>query len=358
MTSTLTGKIRVLPDTVSSQIAAGEVVERPASVVKELLENSLDAGSTLITIEVEDGGRRLIQVRDNGEGMNPQDAQVACQRFATSKLQREMDLHTLTTLGFRGEALPSIASISKFHLKTQTENSSVGTEVQSIGGQAIDVNDYAGPAGTQVEVRELFFNTPGRLKFLKSATTEFSKICYVVQQAAAVHPHVHFRLSHQHQKVLDYPQATTIKDRLLQIYGTKFPERYLPLEHQAEGFHLTGYTVNPNHARTGRTPQEIFVNRRPIKNVTVLHAVQEAYRSYLPKGRHPQFILFLNLDSQTLDVNVHPTKREVRFSHPEIIHSGILRALKGLFVTTPSPELASTGSTATGGGRGSTTRTR
>ncbi len=337
MTSILTGKIRVLPDTVSSQIAAGEVVERPASVVKELLENSLDAGSSLITVDVEDGGRQLIQVRDNGEGMNRQDAQVACHRFATSKLQLEKDLHTLTTLGFRGEALPSIASISHFHLKTQTADSDVGTAVQATGGQDFDTTDYAGPQGTQVEVRKLFFNTPGRLKFLKSAKTEFSKICYVIQQAASVHPNVHFRLTHQAQKVVDYPAANTIQDRLIQIYGAKFPEFYLPIEHQAEGFHLMGFTVNPNHARTARTPQEIFVNRRPIKNATILHAVQEAYRSFLPKGRHPQFILFLTLDSQALDINVHPTKREVRFSNPEIIHSGILRALKGLFVTTPSP---------------------
>ncbi len=346
MTSTLTGKIRVLSDSVSCQIAAGEVVERPASVVKELIENSLDARSSLISVEVEDGGRRLILIRDNGEGMNREDAQLACQRFATSKLQVEQDLESLTTLGFRGEALPSIASISKFRLQTQPHDADTGTEVYAEGGLDWTTQDYAGAPGTHIEVRDLFFNTPGRQKFLKSASTEFSKICHVVQQAAAVHPHVHFQLSHKQQKVLEYPKTESIKDRLLQIYGRPFTERFLPIQSQTDALNLTGFIVSPNHARSSRTPQDIFVNGRPIKNVTVLHAVQEAYRSLLPKGRHPQFILFLTLAPNFLDVNVHPTKREVRFSRQEIVHSGVLRALRETLATSSAPPEITTSSQA------------
>ena len=336
MQSTASGKIRILSDDVSSRIAAGEVVERPASIVKELLENSLDAGSTLITVEVEEGGRRLIRVMDNGEGMCRPDAQLSCQRFATSKLRHEEDLYRLHTLGFRGEALPSIASISCFRLKTVSSDSAIGTETFSQGGMTWEVRDFAGTRGTEIEVRDVFFNTPGRLKFLKSVPTEFSKICYVVQQTAMANPTVHFRLFHQGQKVFDYPETQTTQDRLLQIYGIQFLERYLPVTHHGQDYQLTGFTVSPHFARTTRTPQEIFVNRRAIKNATIAHALQEAYGSFLPKGRQPQYILFFNLDPNSLDVNVHPTKREVRFSRPEVIHAGVRQAMKHVFFSTPA----------------------
>ncbi|HNP60893.1 MAG TPA: DNA mismatch repair endonuclease MutL [Nitrospirales bacterium] len=341
MSSTVTGKVHILPDSVSCRIAAGEVVERPASVVKELIDNSLDAGSTLITVEVEEGGRRVIRVMDNGAGMTRMDAQLACQRFATSKLRSEEDLLTLLTMGFRGEALPSIASVSRFFLKTVSPESPLGTQTQSMGGVTWEVCDYTGPLGTQVEVRDLFFNTPGRLKFLKTVPTEFSKICYVVQQAAAVHPGIHFRLRHQNHTVLEYPAVSSLQDRLLQIYGPDFLERFLPVTYNAGSFQLTGFTVSPHHARTSRAPQEIFVNGRPIKNTTISHAVHEAYGSFLPKGKHPQFIVFIHLDPQSIDINVHPTKREVRFSHPEFVHMGVLRGIKALFFSQPSPDIIS-----------------
>jgi DNA mismatch repair protein MutL len=337
MLSTVTGKVQILPDAVSCRIAAGEVVERPASVVKELVDNSLDAGSTLIAVDVEDGGRRLIRVMDNGEGMTRMDAQLACQRFATSKLRSEEDLLSLRTLGFRGEALPSIASVSRLQLKTVPCETTFGTQTYSMGGMTWEVEDYTGARGTQVEVRDLFFNTPGRLKFLKTISTEFSKICYVIQQAAAVHPEVHFRLRHQNSKVLEYPAVATQQDRLLQIYGAGFLERFLPVTQNAGSLELTGFTISPHHTRTSRTPQEIFVNGRPIKNTTISHAVYEAYGSFLPKGKHPQYILFIHLDPQAVDSNVHPTKREVRFSHPEFIHSSVLRAIKAVFFTQHSP---------------------
>jgi DNA mismatch repair protein MutL len=332
MSPLVTGKIQVLPDDVSCRIAAGEVVERPASVVKELIDNSLDAASSLITIEVEEGGRRLIRVTDNGMGMNRDDAQLACQRFATSKLQAEDDLFRLTTLGFRGEALPSIASVSRFSLKTVVSGSPVGTDIHSEGGETWHVQDYAGAPGTQVEVQDLFFNTPGRQKFLKTVSTEFSKISYTVQQAATINPQIHFRLLHHNHKILDYPAVSTFQNRLVQIYGPTFLNRFLPLTQAAGPFQLTGFVVSPHHARTSRIPQEIFVNGRPIKNTTISHAIHEGYRSFLPKGKHPQYILCIRLDPQMLDINVHPTKREVRFSHPEMLHSGILRAIKQIFV--------------------------
>ena len=275
MSSLATGKIHVLPDDVSCRIAAGEVVERPASVVKELIDNSLDAGSSLLTIEIKEGGQRLIRVIDNGMGMNRNDAQLAHQRFATSKLQTEEDLFTLTTLGFRGEALPSIASVSRFRLKTVTNDSSIGTEIHSEGGADWNIQDYVGTPGTQVEIQDLFFNTPGRLKFLKTVSTEFSKISYTVQQAATINPTIHFRLFHHDHKILDYPAVTTVQDRLVQMYGPSFLDRFLPIPEAAGPFQMKGFTVSPHHAKTSRTPQEIFVNGRPIKNTTISHAIYE-----------------------------------------------------------------------------------
>jgi len=339
MSLLVTGKIQVLPEDVSCRIAAGEVVERPASVVKELIDNSLDAASSLITIEVEEGGRRLIRVTDNGTGMNRDDAQLAYQRFATSKLQTEQDLFSLSTLGFRGEALPSIASVSRFRLKTIPSESPVGTDTNSEGGTAWDIQDYAGAPGTQVEIRDLFFNTPGRLKFLKTVGTEFSKISYTVQQAATTNPHIHFRLLHHNHKVLDYPAVSTFQDRIIQIYGPTFLDRFLTLSQTEGPFQLTGFTVSPHYAKASRTPQEIFVNGRPVKNTTITHAIYEGYKSFLPKGKHPQFIVCIQLDPQTLDINVHPTKREVRFSHPEVLHSGMLHAIKQIFFSGSSFEI-------------------
>ncbi len=336
MSPFVTGKIHVLPDDVSCRIAAGEVVERPASVVKELIDNSLDANSSLITIEIEEGGRRLIRITDNGIGMNRDDAQLACQRFATSKLHEEHDLFSLTTLGFRGEALPSIASVSRLSLRTVPSESPIGTETSSEGGTTWNTQDYASSPGTQVEVQDLFFNTPGRLKFLKTVATEFSKISYSVQQAATISPHIHFRLFHHNHKILDYPAVSTFQDRLVQMYGPTFLDRFLPLTQTADLFQLTGFAVSPHHAKTSRTPQEIFVNGRPIKNATITHAIYEGYKSFLPKGKHPQFIVCIQLNPQTLDINVHPTKREMRFSHPEVLHSGIFHAVKQTFATTTS----------------------
>jgi len=298
-------------------------VERPAAVVKELVDNSLDAGSTLITVYIEDGGKRLIRVIDNGEGMGPEDARLACERFATSKIRSEQDLTGIRTFGFRGEALPSISSVSKLSLLTARRDDSGGTWIQINGGGPPQEETRATMPGTQIEVSELFYNTPARLKFLKSAATEFSHIGHVIQQAALVRTHTHFRLFHSDRLIYEYPAVETLHDRLLQVYGLQFMEKVLPLNRKASSLKITGVTSNPFHTRTSRLPQEIFVNGRPVKNSTIAHAIYEAYGTFLPKGRHPVFSIFLEVDPVIVDVNVHPTKREVKFSHPDIIHAEI-----------------------------------
>jgi DNA mismatch repair protein MutL len=333
--------IKILPESLSTRIAAGEVVERPAAVVKELIDNSLDAMSQMITVEVEEGGRGLIRVTDDGEGMTRENAQLACHRFATSKLRSEQDLHNIRTLGFRGEALPSIASISRFSLRTMRREELVGTATSSEGGDSWSLSDYSGAPGTQVEVKDLFFNTPARKKFLKSIATEFSKICHVVQQAAMAWPAVHFRLVHNGHSVFDLPSVSAPQDRVLQIYGDRFMHKVLQVDHERSGLRVEGYTVSPYHTGTSRTPQEIFVNRRPVKNTTIAHATYQAYGSFLPKGQHPIFALFIDLDPAIVDVNVHPAKREVRFSHPEFIHSTVKEAVRlSLHETLQRPIMA------------------
>jgi DNA mismatch repair protein MutL len=320
--------IHVLPDDVASRIAAGEIVERPAAVVKELVDNSLDAGSTLITVHIEDGGKRLISVRDNGEGMSPEDARLACARFATSKLRSEQDLMDIRTFGFRGEALPSISSVSKFSLLTARRDDSGGTWIQINGGERVKEETRATTPGTQVEVAELFYNIPARLKFLKSGGTEFSHIGHVVQQAALVRCHTHFRLFHNNRLTFEYPAVGSLHDRLLQVYGQSFMEKVLSVHRMASSLKITGVTSSPYHTRTSRVPQEIFVNGRPVKNSTISHAIYEAYGTFLPKGRHPVFDIFLEVDPGVVDVNVHPTKREVKFSHPDVIHAEMKRAIR------------------------------
>jgi DNA mismatch repair protein MutL len=322
------GKIRVLPGEVISRIAAGEVVERPAAVVKELIDNSLDAGSTRITVEVEDGGRRLIRVSDDGEGMTPADAPLAFQRHATSKLRSEHDLATLRTLGFRGEALPCIASVSKVRVVTACRTEPVGTKLVLNGGALTKSEEAAAAPGTQIDVEELFFNTPARKKFLKTTTTEFSHICQAVQQAALAWPGTRFRLTHNGQEVADYPAAASRRDRILQVYGLRFVEQAATVSLERAGIRVEGLTIQPMHQRAGRTPQEIFVNRRAVKNAAVSHAVYDAYGAYLAKGQHPQFVLFLDVDSERVDVNVHPTKREVRFADQDLVFQSVRQAVR------------------------------
>lgn len=335
------GKIRVLPAEVVSRIAAGEVVERPAAVVKELIDNSLDAGSTRVTVDVMDGGRRLIRVSDDGEGMAPADAALAFQRHATSKLRSEHELFAIRTLGFRGEALPSIASVSKVRLVTACRDEPVGTRLVLTGGALAKSEETAAAPGTQIEVEDLFFNTPARRKFLKTTATEFSHICQAVQQAALAWPGTRFRLTHNGQEVADYPSASSRRDRILQVYGLRFVEQAAAVSGGRGGVRVEGLTIQPMHARAGRNPQELFVNRRAVKNAAAMHAVYDAYGAYLAKGQHPQFVLFLDVDPERVDVNVHPTKREVRFAEQDLVFQAVRSAVRAAIGAEARPEAVS-----------------
>lgn len=322
------GKIQVLPSDVIGRIAAGEVVERPAAVVKELVENSLDAGSRTITVEIKDGGLGLIRVTDDGEGMSRSDASLAFERHATSKLHTDQQLGAIRTMGFRGEALPSIAAVSKVRLMTLSRHDQVGTQLWLTAGTITRVEDAAAIPGTSIEVSELFYNTPARRKFLKSTTTEFSHISHVVQQAALASPQVHVRLHHNGYEVFVLPAVSSPRDRVLQVYRAAFGDRALPVDIDQNGLSLKGFIIDPVRARTGRTPQELFVNRRPVKNSTVQHAVIDGYSSFLAKGYVPLFVLFLDVEPQRVDVNVHPTKREVRFADTEQVHQLVRSAVR------------------------------
>lgn len=322
------GKIQVLPDDVIGRIAAGEVVERPAAVVKELIENSLDAGSTAITVEIKDGGLGLIRVTDDGEGMSRGDARLAFQRHATSKLRSDSDLTAVRTMGFRGEALPSIAAVSKVRVLTLAQGASIGTQLWLADGGACRVEEAAAIPGTSIEVAELFYNTPARRKFLKSTTTEFSHISHAIQQAALAWAQVHFRLLHNGYEVFNLPGVSSLRDRVLQIYRGAFGDGALGIEAERNGLTVRGFIIDPVKARASRTPQDLFVNRRPIKNSTVSHAVSDGYSAFLAKGQHPLFVLFLDLEPSRVDVNVHPTKREVRFADPELIHQVVRSAVR------------------------------
>ncbi len=322
------GKIHLLPEDVISRIAAGEVVERPAAVVKELLENSLDAGSSHITVDVEGGGMTRIRVQDNGEGMSRADATLAFHRHATSKVTSDRDLFSVRSMGFRGEALPSIASVSKVSLVTYNGGEEVGTKLTLSGGELEGQEEAVCPQGTMVEIQDLFFNTPARKKFLKTAITEFSHISQVVQQASLAWPNIHFHLRHNGHEVFQVTPVTNQKDRIIQVYQRRLLDHSIDIQGAGPGFTFAGVIVNPLQAKTGRSPQDVFLNHRPIKNGTISHAVYEGYDSFLPKGRHPRFVLFIDMDPSQVDVNVHPAKREVRFMHPEPIHREVRRAIK------------------------------
>jgi DNA mismatch repair protein MutL len=347
-------KIQLLPGDVVSRIAAGEVVERPAAVVKELVENSLDAGARSVTVDIQDGGLRLIRVADDGDGMSREDAPLAFERHATSKLRSDRDLWSIRTMGFRGEALPSIASVSRVRVVTAVESAEVGTHLELNGGKLCTISDAPPVKGTSIEVAELFANQPARKKFLKSIPTEFSHISRVVQQAALAWPAVHFRLTHNGQDVLQYPAAPSDRDRVGQVFPRTFLRHSVAVEGASAAARLTGWTIDPVHAGSSRTPQELFVNRRPVRHTAVFHAIAEGYGSFLPKGHQPLFVLFLDIDADRVDVNVHPTKREVRFSENERVHELVRRAVRqalgGPIGASHSPGVGLAGAGVTGAG--------
>jgi DNA mismatch repair protein MutL len=341
------GRIRILSDLVANQIAAGEVVERPASVVKELLENSIDAAATRIRIEIEGGGRKLIRIADNGHGMVKDDALLAFERHATSKLRSSDDLLSIATLGFRGEALPSIASVSRLMLETRATEEESGTLVEIAGGNMLRVEEAGLPAGTTITIRDLFFNTPARRKFLKSEQTELSHIAALVTHYALAHPTKHFELHSATQALLIAPAVSNSADRLFQIFGRdtsnlmlatasemdfaraglpepppwKREQDYTPAD---PGYlRITGFVSKPELQKLNRNSVYVFVNRRLVRDKLVLHALNDAYRNIIPPTSFPVVLLFLEMPPQEVDVNVHPAKTEVRFRQPSFVHDFI-----------------------------------
>jgi len=320
-------KIRVISETLANKIAAGEVVERPASVVKELVENSLDAGATQITIDIRTGGRRSIKVIDDGEGMDRDDALLALERHATSKIYKEEDLFRINTMGFRGEALPSIASVSKMRITTKPSGSLAGVSLYCDAGKIKEVSEAGCPIGTIIEVNSLFYNTPARLKFMKTETTEFGHIADLVTQIALANPDTHFKLIHNSKVMVNAPIIKELSNRVVELLGRDVYENLYEVLLEGEAVKVRGLISQPNFTRSTSKSIYTYVNRRFIRDRVVQHAIMEAYRTFIMKNRYPSVILFIDLPAQCVDVNVHPTKRQVRFKEQQKVHDFVVEAL-------------------------------
>ncbi len=321
--------IRVLPDHVANQIAAGEVVERPASVAKELVENAIDAGASRIVIEVEAGGRRLLKVSDDGEGMVRDDAILAFERHATSKIAKSEDLSNIATLGFRGEALASIASVARVELTAKAEAAAAATRVLIEGGKMRDVKDAAHPRGTTITVRDLFFNVPARRKFLRSEATESFHLTNLVTHYALAHPEIAFTLTNNGREVLRVAPANDLRERAYQVFGTEFLDNLLAVD----GGHpkiarVSGFVSAPRDRRTSRDAQYLFVNGRFVRDRLVSRALSEGYRAVLPQGVYPAALLFIEIPLEEVDVNVHPAKTEVRFRRAAAVADAVREAVR------------------------------
>jgi DNA mismatch repair protein MutL len=323
------GRIRLLPETVASQVAAGEVVERPASVVKELIENSIDAGARKIDITIRRGGISVIRVIDDGCGMDRDDALLALERHATSKIRSASDLEAVATLGFRGEALPSMASVSRFRLATREPKAIAGTEIIVNGGKLDLVRDGGEAPGTQVEVRSLFYNLPARRKFLRSENTESRNIEHQIHLQAIGHAQIGFSLLRDERVVFQLPPAATLSQRIRDLYGAELAERLIQVNHSASRkVRVSGFIGRAGLSRQSRTQQLVFVNGRAIESSLVTGAIREGYHTALMKGQYPVTFLFLELDPAAIDVNVHPAKREVRFRDPTGVREAIVRCVR------------------------------
>ena len=362
------GKIHVLPEHVANKIAAGEVVERPASVVKELLENALDAGARRIRVNVEAGGKRLIQITDDGCGMSRDDAMLAFERHATSKLRTADDLLSVATLGFRGEALPSIASVSRLRLETRAADDAAGTVLEINGGKLLRVEEAGLPAGTSIAVRDLFFNLPARKKFLKAESTELSHIASLVTHYALAHPDKHFELHSLTNAMLVAPPVGTHAERVYQVFGKETLEQLIPIAAQVElqriglpqpppwarheqeqedagrqpgEIRVRGFVSKPEIQKLNRSSIYIFVNQRLIRDRLIQHAITEAYRNILPPTVYPVVLLFLELPTAEVDVNVHPSKTEVRFRQQSVVHDFVRDSVRAaLMKARPAPQFA------------------
>ena len=350
-------RITILPETLTNKIAAGEVVERPASVIKELIENSLDAGATDISVEISAGGRRMIRVSDNGHGMSREDALLSLERHATSKIKVDSDLERILTLGFRGEALPSIASVSRFSLSTREAVSLEGTEIIVEGGRVRDVRACGMAPGTVICVEQIFFNLPARLKFMKSAETEAGHVADVISRMAVSRPDVAFTCASDDRELLRL-QRSDLQRRLAQIVGRDSSQHLYPVTKIDEYATITGFLSGPALVRSGTQTIYTYINGRFIRDKVVQHAVMHAYRGVIDRGRYPVVALFIELPPEEVDVNVHPTKHEVRFRRQSIVHDAIEDAMEKVLSRSPWLVASSVASQATSGPTGQAYRER
>ncbi|NIO48594.1 MAG: DNA mismatch repair endonuclease MutL [Candidatus Aminicenantes bacterium] len=338
-------KIILLPPEISQKIAAGEVIERPFSVVKELVENSLDAAASEIKVELLSGGKKLVRVTDNGHGMSQEDAKICFERHSTSKIQSIKDLSLISTLGFRGEALPSISAVSRVILKTSDGKDEKGTLIEKEGDKLIGTSDIAFPLGTSVEVRDLFFNLPAREKFLRSDRSELNLIVKFLTYISIAYPEVRFSLIHGKRQVFDYPPVSSLKERIFQVFGKSLLERLLEIDYKEDERQLYGYASLPPSGHRDRTLQLLYVNKRPVRDRTLLAALNQAYRGFLEKDRFPESFLFLSWPYSDVDINVHPAKAEVRFKDSRAVFQLVIRSIeqtilkeKGIKQIYPSKE--------------------
>ena len=354
------GRIRILPDAVANQIAAGEVVERPASVVKEMLENSLDAGATRIRVEVESGGRRMIRIVDDGCGMLRDDAMLAFERHATSKLLKLSDLDAIATLGFRGEALPSIASVSRLLLETRSADETTGARVEIAGGKLFKCDEAALGPGTTITVRDLFYNVPARKKFLRTDQTELAHVAQLVTHYSLAHPDKSFELISDTRVLLNVAPVETMRDRVFQVFGAQILEDLIDLgaeerelavppkpgeEGESRVFLLRGFISRPQVQKMNRNSVFLFVNGRLIRDKLLLHALSGAYHNLMPPACYPFALLFLDMDAAEVDVNVHPSKTEVRFRHGSFVHDFVRDAIRSrLMESRPVPSMSAAAS--------------
>ena len=329
--------VRILPDDVANKIAAGEVVERPASVVKELVENALDARATRIVARIVAAGRQLIEVQDNGHGMSEQNALLAIERHATSKIRSAQDLDAIKTLGFRGEALASIASVSRFLLTTRRAADAEGTRLRVDGGVLRTVEKTGAPPGTTISVNRLYFNTPVRAKFLKGIATELGHCIDVVQRHAFAHEGVAFQLFHNDKALLDIPERATLRERVALVWGLAFSREMVEVDAEEGGFRVRGLVGSPALTRTGRSHQFFFINGRPVVNRVLQYGLADAYRGLLTVGRHPVGLLLIEANPRLVDVNIHPTKREVRFREDRGVHDAVMAAVRGALARVAAP---------------------
>ena len=325
--------VRLLDDTTANQIAAGEVIERPSSVVKELVENALDAGATRVEVELSEGGKRRIVVRDNGSGMGRDDAVLALQRHATSKIRCADDLFAITTLGFRGEALPSIASVSDFRLVTKRPEDEVATEVLVRGGDLVSVSECGAPDGTTITVENLFFNTPARLKFLKTTPTEMNHVVELLHRLTLAYHGIGFRLLHDSYEMYAYPGATEPRPALAAVWGRDVAREMVPFRYDSPAITVHGFVSKPSVSKATRSAQATFVNGRFVRSRTVTHAFDAAFKHMMTTDRHPVVALFVEIAPELVDVNVHPTKIEVRFTRDGDVYGAVHRAVQNALLT-------------------------